>query len=164
MSRILVIGIGNPLRGDDGLGRHAAEKLTERLRESIFEVVACHQLMPELAERVAQAKMVIFLDACMGTKAGALKLTRIASTGKGQPSSFSHELQPAELLAIAEALYGARPRGVVLSMTGESFGYSTELSAPVQRALPRLLRRAEQVARGAVPLLAESAVRNHYRH
>ena len=164
MSRILVIGIGNPLRGDDGLGRHAAERLSGRLRDPFIEVVACHQLMPELAEQVARARMVIFLDACVGKKAGALKLTRIAPTGKGRPSSFSHELSPAELLAIAEALYGARPQGVVLSITGESFGYSTELSSAVQRALPRLLRRAEQVAREAVPHFAKGGVRNHYRH
>ena len=29
MGRVLIIGYGNPLRGDDGFGWHAAERLRE---------------------------------------------------------------------------------------------------------------------------------------
>jgi hydrogenase maturation protease len=61
MARVLIVGYGNPLRGDDGLGWHAAEALRAALPEA--EILAVHQLTPELAEDASRAELVIFLDA-----------------------------------------------------------------------------------------------------
>ena len=72
MAGVLVIGVGNPLRGDDGLGWHAAEHLRERLVELHATVTSCHQLIPELAEPVSRAERVIFIDARVGPTPGTV--------------------------------------------------------------------------------------------
>jgi len=48
-ARVLVIGYGNTLRGDDGLGQRAAEALAQRALPDGVEVLSCHQLTIELA-------------------------------------------------------------------------------------------------------------------
>ena len=65
MSPLLVIGIGNPLRGDDGVGpRLAAEAEAlaprpRRGREPDLAVRAVQQLTPELAPEVAEARAAL---------------------------------------------------------------------------------------------------------
>ena len=64
MPSIVVIGYGNPLRGDDAIGWKAAEALRDVYEDDMaVEVFASHQLNPEMAESVAEAGMVIFIDA-----------------------------------------------------------------------------------------------------
>jgi hypothetical protein len=59
---VLVIGVGNDLRGDDGAGRAVVEELA-RLAVHGMHPVWSHQLVPELAEQISKAGMVIFVDA-----------------------------------------------------------------------------------------------------
>ena len=68
MPSIVVIGYGNPLRGDDAIGWKAAEALRDVYEDdTAVEVFASHQLNPEMAESVAEAGMVIFIDAVADT-------------------------------------------------------------------------------------------------
>src|SRR5579863_2441204 len=67
MSRTLIIGIGNPLRGDDGLGWRAVESLRQIASLQEVETVTCHQLTPEMAESVSRAERVVFIDAYVGS-------------------------------------------------------------------------------------------------
>ncbi|MFM7313194.1 MAG: hypothetical protein ACKO0M_08520 [Cyanobium sp.] len=57
----LVIGIGNRLRGDDGVGFWLAER-AEGLQLPV-KVKAVHQLTPELVDDLAGAARVLFIDA-----------------------------------------------------------------------------------------------------
>ena len=61
MSKVLVIGYGNTLRGDDAAGVHAAGLIAKRHPEIIC--VCLHQLVPELAEQIAECDIVFFIDA-----------------------------------------------------------------------------------------------------
>ncbi|CAK6698908.1 hypothetical protein [Synechococcus sp. CBW1107] len=64
---VLVIGIGNPLRQDDGVGRWLVEDLEQDSRAQEFlvqlELRPCHQLLPELAADLARSERVLFVDA-----------------------------------------------------------------------------------------------------
>src|SRR5579859_3807286 len=61
-ARPLILGIGNPLRGDDGLGRVVAEQVAQS-HDLDCEVQVVHQLMPELAQYMAMADLVVMIDA-----------------------------------------------------------------------------------------------------
>jgi hydrogenase maturation protease len=63
MPRILIIGYGNPLKSDDGLGWHAAQELSRELTPPGVKVIRAHQLTPELAEEASTAELVLFIDA-----------------------------------------------------------------------------------------------------
>lgn len=168
MSHVLIIGYGNPLRGDDGVGVRAAELLAgemekgtkpgkgtagERGREipslpgPRVEVLACHQLTPELAPRVAAADRLILVDARAAGEPGALIeqiLAPLSPSGAAGSFTLTHHLDPAGLLAAAQILYGKAPPAVLLTVCGESFDYGETLSPPVAAALPSLLAAIEE--------------------
>ena len=45
-TNLLIIGYGNPLRGDDGFGWHAALRLREIIHDDGIEILPVHQLTP----------------------------------------------------------------------------------------------------------------------
>jgi hydrogenase maturation protease len=152
MARILIVGYGNPLRSDDGLGWRAAEVLSQAFSWPNVEVTACHQLTPELAADLQHADAVIFIDAAQGGQPGELKCEPVTSRAE---DIGSHQLSQAGILALAEQLYRAKPLAFAVSLCGECFDHGTALSATVEAALPQLLERVEeltaQVLREAEP-------------
>ena len=108
MSQILIIGYGNVLRADDAVGCCAAEQLQQHYRDDPdVEVIASHQLTPEMALDISRSEFVVFLDASSAEEPGKISQTRIlpdtAHVG------FTHQLTPATLLSLAEQLYGHAP-------------------------------------------------------
>ena len=146
MAGVLVIGIGNPLRGDDGIGWRAASELVSCFDDDSVEVLPCHQLTPELAECLAGVQRVIFVDAAIGRQPGLIRC-RTVQAGAAVPSSFSHQLTPPLLLRYACKILGACPRAVQLTMTAQNFEYGGQFSASVGAAFPQLLRTLFILAR-----------------
>ena len=70
----LIVGYGNPLRGDDGVGQAVAQAFAE---EDGVDALACHQLTPELAERFAAAARVVLIDAATGSEAGRISVVSL---------------------------------------------------------------------------------------
>jgi hydrogenase maturation protease len=138
MPRILVIGYGNLLRGDDGLGRHAARQLAEMVGDRDVEIMARHQLVPEMADSISRAELVIFIDARQGGKPGQLSVSTVVPHDSGRP--LMHHVTPAELLAAAETLYGRHPEAILFSVSAEYLGIGEGLSKPLLSTLPRLLQ------------------------
>jgi hydrogenase maturation protease len=127
----LVIGYGNPLRGDDGLGWRAAELLQARLPEA--EVITCQQMTPELAEPISRAARVAFVDAAAEGPPGLIR-RRPVEPDASVPTVFTHHVNPGLLLSLSERLYGHRPGAVLFSVAGEAFDYGQALSPPVEAA------------------------------
>ncbi len=144
MPGVLIIGIGNPLRGDDGLGWQAVDQLRERLLDNRIDFIVCHQLTPDLAEAASRAHRVIFIDARLGHPAGQLEVRNIRSSREAEP--LGHQLAPPALLRYSQVLYGATPEAIVCSITAESYDYSLELSPAVCNSLPLLIDRVRQLA------------------
>lgn len=138
MERVLVIGYGNPLRSDDGMAWRAAERLRQQLPET-SRVMCVQQLTPEIAEDVALAEVVIFLDACSTGEPGRVR----CETVRPQPDElrFSHHLTPSEVLTLSEALYSAKPRAFLVSIRGEYFDHGESLSPLVLDAMPQVVSR-----------------------
>jgi hydrogenase maturation protease len=146
MAKTLIIGYGNPLRSDDGLGRLVAERLMGVLRESESRVIACHQLAPELAEPISRADLVIFIDAEERQPAGKLFCRRIAPVAE-PPAAFSHHLTPARLLGWAGALFGRSPEAMVFSIAVENFALGEKLSPAAAKVLPQVTERICELVR-----------------
>jgi hydrogenase maturation protease len=120
----LVIGIGNPLRGDDGVGALLAEPVGGR---------NVQQLTPELAAELAELEAVVFIDAWLAPVGAAPQLTVITPAAG---AAESHRLEPAQLLAISQALYGRSPQAHLLRVPAYGFDHGTALSAELQACLP----------------------------
>jgi hydrogenase maturation protease len=136
MADVLVIGYGNPLRGDDGVGCVVAEEVAKHFcdPESKVQVVACHQLNPELAEAVADARAVIFVDASVELNAGEVKITPV-TPDRFSPAAVTHHLEPSALLATASELFGQAPPAKAVLIGVASFDPGMRLTPPVQGAI-----------------------------
>lgn len=144
-TRCLILACGNTLRGDDGVGPWLAAWAEDRFRATPSVRVLCRQQWtPELAEELASAESVLFIDASAASPAGSVLLSSLQPAG-GYPSPATHSFGAAELLALAHELYAARPRAALLLAVGAaSFDLREGLSAPLQAALPRACRLIEE--------------------
>lgn len=133
----LVIGYGNVLRGDDGVGWQAAQLLAADERMVGAIVMARHQLLPELALDVGAAAVVVFVDASVLLPAGTVASAELGAGGIGEVGS--HHLTPATLLALARELGGAAPQAFVVSVGVQSLEVGDRLSAAVVAALPQVV-------------------------
>jgi hydrogenase maturation protease len=141
---ILVIGYGNPLREDDGVGWRVTERLAEQFGAQEISVITCHQLTPELADPVAHASLAIFIDASATAPPGRVDCEPVKLTQQTF-HSLNHATAPAELLRSAQTIFGHSPRAYVLTIGGESFGFGDHLSASVARAVPEALRKIKDL-------------------
>jgi hydrogenase maturation protease len=136
--RALIIGYGNVLRTDDGVGRHVAERLAVDPRLAAATVLGVHQLTPELALDLSRANLLVLIDAGHGPAAGTHTIERVAGSGRAA-STWSHHLDPAGLIALAEELYGHAPTAFVVTVGVESLDAGDRLSPALEAALPGVI-------------------------
>ncbi len=135
--KLLIVGYGNPMRGDDAAGPAAAERLAQRG----FEALAVHQLVPELAERIASAGSVIFLDADGAVAPGEIEIEPLEEAGTAR--TFEHHASPAGLLRLAHVAYGARPAACLIRMGAARFDFGDGLSRAAERAVGQAVATVE---------------------
>lgn len=131
----LVIGIGNPGRGDDALGPLAIEAL-EALNLPGVELLTDYQLQVEFLLDLDDREAVIFVDASVAGDGPY----QFAPVVPGTDASFtSHSLSPSALLAAYQSHYGRPPPPCqVLAIRAHEF----ELGAPLSPAAAANLEAA----------------------
>jgi hydrogenase maturation protease len=140
--RILIIGIGNPYRCDDGAGLAATTELT-RIQLAGADILQAHGDGTSLIEAWHGRKRVVLIDA---TSSGALPGTihRIETSSEPLPASFSHHsthsVNLAEAVELARVLHRLPERLTVLGIEGENFRSGTELSPAVRSAVDEVVR------------------------
>jgi hydrogenase maturation protease len=144
MSRVLIIGYGNPLRSDDGVGWRVAEELERKLSGRGVEVITRHQLTPELADMVRGSTAVFFVDAQCDGLPGTVTCSRVRP--QAPTDLFSHQLSPGVVLGLAQELYGQIPPAFTFSICGECFEVGETLSPQVTENLSELVAQVAAMA------------------
>jgi hydrogenase maturation protease len=144
-TRCLILACGNTLRSDDGVGLWLAEWAEQRFSaQPGVRVIADHQWTPELAEDVAVAQSVLFIDCSIDSEPGSLQLAPV-EPASGSPKHSTHHLGAAGLLALGRELYNSLPRESLQLTVGAG---STELgeafSPAVTDALPEACKLIEE--------------------
>ncbi len=144
--RVLVIGYGNPLRCDDGLGWQVVRQLeAQGLPEGVV-VRRVIQLTPELAAEMGERDLVLFVDASQEGEPGEVRTRQVEREPRNE--SFTHEDSPAGLLWLAQRLHGVAPIGWLLTVAGERFEWGESLSPAVRASLPRVLESVGRLISG----------------
>jgi hydrogenase maturation protease len=143
MARVLILGYGNPLRSDDGLGWQTAVQLFRTNKSADVQVLPCHQLTPELADPISKAGTVLFIDCSREGTPGEFLCEKLHC----QQGSvyYTHDLSPGALLDLASQLYGCCPRAYLLTICGECFVAGDTLSPIVLQQLPKLKQRVREI-------------------
>jgi hydrogenase maturation protease len=140
----LVLGYGNWLRTDDGLGPWLAS-----LPRSGWTPVAAHQLLPEHAEMIHRAERVVFVDAEIGTQPGAVYAETIAPCEETDHThalgAFTHNATPRLLLGVARDLYGACPPALLISVGGADFAHGDGFSAEIVACLAEITTQVDDL-------------------
>jgi hydrogenase maturation protease len=137
----LVIGYGDPLRRDDGLGWHAAAVLA-LTRPGGARVLQRHQLTPELAVDVAAASGVVFVDARPADGCG-IRIEEVAP--EYGSLSWTHHLTPGELLGLASLCGHAPPRAWLVTAPVTCTEPGEGLTPPERELLPQVLARVAEL-------------------
>ena len=142
MPTCLILGYGNPLRSDDGVGWKAAAALERELGSADLLVVASQQLTPEMAETLSRCSRVLFLDAAHTGSPGEIRMEAVRRDQNAKVGDVSHQLLPSALLELAYRHFAAEPDATLLTLTGENFEFGEHFSASVERAWRAYLDRA----------------------
>ena len=139
---VLVIGLGNPIMADDGLGLAALERLRQRwsLPESVRLVDGGTWGM-NLLPLIEEAERVVFLDAInAGRPVGSLvRLEREELPRLFAHKLSAHQIDLREVLAVAE-LRGTVPSDLVaIGLQPGRLEMSSELSPELECRLDELL-------------------------
>lgn len=118
MPDTLVLGWGNPGRGDDGLGPALTRLLRERCAGGV-DAESDYQLQIEDASECAEHRRVIFVDADRtGPEPFSCRRVEPATA----PLGFSsHSVSPGALLAITRELFDRQPEAWLVGVRGYEF-------------------------------------------
>ena len=162
MVRTLILGYGNPDRGDDGVAYEVIDALRRRLGQEKLapdetglerlgnpvDSIRILQLAPELLEVAADYDRLIFVDAHVRPDAGDVHWTPLQP--EYATATFTHHLLPATFLALLQVLHHREPEGFTLSIRGHSFDFHRGLSdatrAWVEPAVDQILSLLAQPA------------------
>ena len=128
---VLIVGYGNPLRSDDGLGGYVAERLAAQWID-VVEVLIVHQLTPELAETITNFSLVIFVDAMNRDGRDAVRCDSL--TPFTSAIGLTHHCTAQAILTYAKMLYSRWPLAFLISVSGENFDHGDRLTLHAQKA------------------------------
>ena len=140
MNAVAVVGIGNTLRGDDGIGVHAVRQLIEAGGLPDVDLCAGDPVPFDLLSILLDHDLVIVLQAAGGGR-------RSGTVYRTSPDAFdtpiaglhsTHGLGLPEALRCARDL-GASPDVVVLAVQPQHIGWSLAMSETATEALPHLI-------------------------
>jgi hydrogenase maturation protease len=154
---VVVIGYGNTLRGDDGVGQEVAKALWSRrdcageLAHASFTWVV--QLVPEMALDLFGSSFAVFVDAAYDANPpGSVKLydldcrhtTGDDLAGAADALGCWSDLNPEVLLLLTSELYGHAPQAKMVTVSVGAADVGECLSPPVRAALPEAVDAVRQ--------------------
>ena len=127
----LIIGYGNPIRGDDGVGPYVAAQLGG---------IAVHQLVPEMAEQIAKVGIVIFVDANCSLPPGEVEVLPVE-----EEAMLTHKSTPGALLKLAREVYGQAPKATLIGIGVTSFDLGNQLTPEAQKGAATAIARIRRL-------------------
>jgi len=146
---ITVLGVGNPIMGDDGVGLELLAALQARRPDARIEYVEGGTGGMELLPVVQEATRLLVLDAVAGSSAGAVQHLR----GDQVPRMLSTKLSPHQVglldVFTAARLLGSEPEVVeVVGVTPQCVELQLGLTEVVAAAVPAAVEQAVAVLDG----------------
>jgi len=143
VKRILILGLGNPLLGDEGIGMRVVEELKGLELPDGVVVVEGGTTGLGLIGLMEGYERVIIVDAAdMGHPPGrVVRFTPLEVQLKTAEAPLSlHQIGLEEVLALAEALEVAPAELVIIGIQPSQVEVGAGLSPEVERAIPQIIR------------------------
>ena len=115
---ILLIGIGNCGRQDDGLGWSFLDIVSPKLPKNI-DVEYRYQLQIEDAELISHYESVYFIDASKNSLEEGFFVSECFP--KETHSFSSHALPPETILFLSKSVYNKAPKSFIIGVSGKEY-------------------------------------------
>jgi hydrogenase maturation protease len=152
--RVIVLGVGNLLLSDEGVGVHVAKKLMETELPPGVQVVEGGTDGFRLMNVVTEADRLIIVDAVKGGEAPGSIYRFDIKDAPTYPDAYKtsvHQIGILEVVHLSE-LVGKTPETVIIGVEPRSLDMGMELSPEVEAKLPRIIELVfEEVNRPALP-------------
>jgi hydrogenase maturation protease len=138
---ILILGIGNILLKDEGVGVHVVKKLEGMPLPDNVEVVDGGTAGLDLTDFIANRKKVIAIDTVKaGEKPGTIyRLTeKNLRTGPKEIMSF-HEIDFLDALYMSEVMGEKPEETIIIGIEPKNMSDGLELSPEIQERIPRII-------------------------
>ena len=145
----LVVGVGNPLRGDDAVGLAVARLARARLAAA--HVVESEGEPTRLLDLWEGATRAVVVDAALGTGAPGTVTTIDVGDERLPPAFFrasTHHVSLGEVVELARALGRLPEVTLVVAVEGDCFETGAPLSPAVEQALPRAVEEVVRCTSG----------------
>ena len=145
-SDTLILGVGNYLMGDEGLGVHLAQQLKKEIEPGIADVLDGGTAGFQLMEYIESYPRVILIDATLDDKpAGTIQLIRPKFASDFPKAMSTHEIGLKDLIE-SLTLLDQLPEVYLFIVSIKTIQpLSIDLSPEVQLALPELKKRILQL-------------------
>lgn len=134
--KLLIIGIGNSGRRDDGLG-WAFLDAVEKMIDKDLRLVYRYQLQIEDAALMLDYEQVLFVDAYRGHLEDGFQMNDVQASRKFEFTT--HSLSPEAILFLCEDLYGKQPNAKVLAIEGTEWELQQGLSPTAEENLAKAI-------------------------
>jgi len=128
LKKTLVLGYGNPARGDDGLGPAFIETLEQAALADV-ETRVDYQLCVEDAMDIGDYREVVFIDASRSAEP-PFEFYPLNESKKPETLD-THSISPEALIYLARVLFDAPTPALVLAIRGYQFEPFIEFLSPV---------------------------------
>ncbi len=148
---VVVLGCGNPSRGDDALGCELLQRLERLVADEALpvECVLGFQLQIEHALDIAGRQLVLFVDASVSAEA-PFRFGPVAAQAERAPTT--HALSPGGVLEVLERVQGqVAPPAFVLAVRGTAFELGEGLSPAAAANLEVAWQLLQQLVRTPSP-------------
>ncbi len=144
--RIVVIGVGNLLLADEGIGIHAVNELRKESFPPFVEIIDGGTAGMDLLYLLEDFDNAIIID-CVdaGIEPGAILRMPFneLSLQKPEQAVSLHDINLAEVLSMAKSL-GILPETVIFGVQPAEICFSTEITGAASSSLPRLIQLVKQ--------------------
>jgi hydrogenase maturation protease len=138
---LLIIGYGNTLRGDDGVGPRVADAI-EALHLPGVRTLVCQQLSPEHAAPISLAETVVFVDAAVDAPQ-EVQFRRLEPNDTSQ--LMAHAADPRTMLALSRDVFGHVPHAWWLTIPAEKMEFTETLTPAAQRGCADAVKKIKSL-------------------
>ena len=156
MKKTILLGYGNPDRGDDGVGWHFLQQLIAKYKIEDVDLFTSDvipisdsidiwfnlQLLPEISETIAKYEQVIFIDAHTGGIEKEINLQSVKPKYLNSP--FTHHITPSMVLYLTKSISGTYPESWLLSIRGFDFQFKRSLTEGTEKLITKALKLCEE--------------------
>lgn len=142
MASVLLIGVGNPMRRDDGAGPEAARRLRASLLKehprTEVEVAECAGDLTALLDLWAGHEHVLLFDAAAPPAVdlgSVIRLDPERDVIPALPARSTHALGLAQAVELGRALGSLPPRLIIYAIGAAAFEHGAGLSADAERGV-----------------------------